>query len=215
MSQGNCLRTLLSFNSCDTNFDATLSPRQVARNFMRKFHESVTQAAWEKKIPGMFQVKIIESAPWTFVCTVVQYVPSPKSKLSQLITSLVRALRKAIISDIFFVCADPATVCLRYTSLLHVPERVLFVILPPLQLSARCPFLCPSSCIPYFPLELTAIKRNSSPPPPLLVLPNFRLLVLYFTIVISLVWNMHLPCIRREWEMRGTNTCIEPGTSEG
>ena len=63
MSQGNCLCGLLSFNSRDTNFDATLSPRQVARNFMRKFHESVTQAAWKKKIPGIFRVKVIESAP--------------------------------------------------------------------------------------------------------------------------------------------------------
>ena len=63
MSQGNSLCTLVSFNSCGTNFDAALSPRQVARNFMRKFHESVTQAAWKKKIPGIFLVKIIESAP--------------------------------------------------------------------------------------------------------------------------------------------------------
>ena len=186
MSQGNSLCTLVSFNSCGTNFDATLSPRQVARNFMRKFHESVTQAAWKKKIPGILRVKIIDSAPLTFVCTVVQHVPSPKSKLSKLITSLVRALRKATISDIYFVCADPTTACLRYTSLLHVPEGVLLMILPPLHLSVRCPFLSPGSCIPYFPLELTAIKRNSSPLT-ILVLPNFRLLVLYFTIVISLV----------------------------
>ena len=92
----------------------------------------------------------------------------------------------------FFVCADPATVCLRYTSLLHVPEGVLLMILPPLHLSVRCPFLCPGSCIPHYPLELTTFKRNSSPLT-VLVLPNFGVLVLYFTIVISRVQKNALP----------------------
>ena len=86
----------------------------------------------------------------------------------------------------FFLFVRTQLLCLRYTSLLLVPEGVLFVILPPLHLSVRCPFLSPGSCIPHYPLELTTFKRNSSPLT-ILVLLNFGLLVLYFTIVISRV----------------------------
>lgn len=137
---------------------------------MRKFHESVTQA-WKKKIPGILQVKIIESAPWTFACTLCNmYQNQNQNWVSQ--------------SGLLFVHWGKPPLHFLVTRPWRSTACDFFLL--PLHLTVRCPFLCLGSCIPYFPLEPTAIKRNFSPLINL-VLPNFRLLVLYFTIVISRV----------------------------
>lgn len=197
MSQGNCLFALLSFNSCDTNFDATLSPRQVARNFMRKFHESVTQAAWKKKIPGIFRVKIIESAPWIFACTLCNMYHN------QIKTELANQVSCSCIEE-----------SLRYTVLLCPWGSTARDFAPATPL-CKMSLLMSGLLYPVFPVGINGHQEKFFSSNQLGASEFLASGLIFHNRDQPCTKKMHFPCVRREWEMRGTNACIEPSTSEG